>query len=947
MNRRQLLLASLGLSLSAHAQEPPQVVPVPRNLTPEQQRRWEAFQLLNRPLGQHLKALPEAQQPRNGLWLIVGSQLPPRRVTEFYQGKSQGMSEEQLRTSLDVTTLEGITRTFGRRRVRFGRVVALVPETMTVLHADPRLGESVPLGELISTDPLTALLATLSDPQFDQLVSRGLGFGDLSPDQASLLKKALPKPFKVAPVSASEGTIDYREFQAASTPEQRQALQDRAKAQRDAYEKQLRTVPERELVSGLRLRVFQSRHYTFGVPGQQGFGVAITPTSEKSPEGFRLENDGREFGMPNEASPLTRFLRSELPNQPKPSELALSVPALSRSVRLSAPKTVAELVGQLAQATGLELFCSPRLAGQGVLLLGESDLSVPARELFSALSLAVCGTWRRVGSGYVLTYSTEGYAPLRARQAQIVKRWEARAKAAGKSNTKRLKKRSWTTALPFVPGDPSALPAELLGKSKLPFSELPTALRQAIRADLERSATPREPLPGLAEQNELQNDHLPYAKVLSSLKDSSSVGLDANLQFGVELAGVGVMRLGQWRWLDSDSEPAPPTSETPIPPVQLIPIPEAFRGVLAATDRPAEAAVLVQRTKALGFNALLLAATPQGAPYFTLGDPTKVLSAAIAEGKKQGVAVWAVVDVLSWRRDRLQPKPAPLPPGIVEDRGLFGETNSEGVLAGISRRNEEPGWVQDYLKRLLGNDGFVSPFAPAVAAHLKSLVTALARLPDLAGIAFQRSAPPGYQDMDYYAGIDYLELGYLPEARQLRLRAGLGDPLDETNNRMENLYFSVGNRYENLKLDVPEFAPTPLGVDTWQKARAKATVELLQGLFQSVRRTAPELPLLLRERKFDLTFEPWVEAGRLNEMKNLDASADAMGQRASEKTVVVARVSPSALRDWRKLKAEIESERSQHGRGKSKSLVLDLLTENPAVDCRAALESIAPYLSAS
>lgn len=943
MKRRELLLGTLGLSLSAHAQESPPL-PTPRNLTPEQQRQLEQYQRLNRSLEQSITSLPESQLPRNGLWLIVNSGAVPASVARFNRGDSPNTTPQALLSSLDTSTLEGVTRAFGRRRVRFGRLVALVPETMTVLHTNPKLGESVPLGELISTDPLTALLATLSDPQFDQLVSRGLGFRDLSPDQASLLKKALPKPFKVAPANVSPGTIEFQEFQAATTPEQRKALQERSKAAQEAYEKQTKTLSERELLSGLRLRVFQSRHYTFGVPGQQGFGVAITPASEKPQEGWKLEGDGMEFAVPNETSPLTAYLKSELPNQLKPSELPLSAPALRRSIRLDSPKTVGELVVQLGQATGLELYCAPRLAVQKLTLLGETDLSVPVQELTQALALSVCGTWRRVGTGYVLTYDRTGFATLHAQQARIVKRWEARAKAASKSNTKRLKKRSWTTTLPFVPGDPSALPQEFLGKSKLPFSELPAPLRQAIRADLERSATPREPLPGLPPDPNEQNQHLPYSKVLSGLKDDSSVGLDTNLQFGVELEGLGVMRLGQWRWLDDDGEP-PATVEAPVPPVQPIPIPEAFRGILAATDRVSEAVALVQKTKAMGFNALLLAATPQGAPYFTSGDPTKVLVAAIVEGKKQGVAVWAAVDVLCWRRDRLQPKPAPLPPGVTEDLGLFGETNSAGVLSSLATRTEEPAWFHDYMKRRMGNDGFVSPFVPEVKSHLKTLVAALARTPGLAGIAFQRSAPPGYQDLDYYPGVDFLELGYLLEPRLQRLRAGLEDPLDESNSRgQEGLYFSVGNRYENLKLTVPEFTAVATGTSTWQKARTKAATELLTELFQSARHTAPDLPLLMRERKFDLTFEPWTEAGRLHEMQSTDASADAMGQKASEKTVLVASVSPGALRDWRKLRGEIESERRQNGRGKSKSLILDLLTENPSVDCPTALETIAPYV---
>jgi hypothetical protein len=949
MNRRQLLLATLGLPLAAARAQQEAGAPA-STTTPEQEKflqRLFVGGFLN-----GLGELPESQRPMRGFWLLVEpNALPQGKMTPESEARMQAMQVVVQRLTM-APSLDDFALVFDLQKTRVGSIHAFVPRVMPLLNADKRLGKELPLAELAKANPLTVLLGTLSDGQFKQLIGDGLSFTDLDASQASLLRVALPETLTAEP---TKGQPDYKLYK--TDPQAYQTAQK-------AFEARRKTYSEQEIHRDLRLRTFLHTSYSFDSPEPGDSGLMLRPT-ENGQEwvGKEWQLEGGIYSLHfQQGQNLADFLLQSVPAKLRRGELAWSREALGAGVALVGVKTVREVVERVAAATQLSLFVDPRFARRAVKIVADANQPALARDIVRALALALSGVWRRVGNAFVLTHDLTGRADLFAVQKEIVSVWARRLTEAAAQSGARLDQLDWLKTIPFAPGDLSASTHDLLQKSRVPggvtWSELPNRLKVAFEVQFDTYSGPPERM-----ENESAEDadrrmgsfHRLAQRVRSGLKDTSPVGLSAELQFAIEMPGTGPMALGEARRIpDQRWFARPPESPKTIIAVDPVKLNEPARALLVRADSPEEARNAVATAAQLGFNIVYLNVFHNGRPAFETealksrtAEAKKTLAAAIAAGKEQKIAVWAALDLLRWRSDLASKSPEPMPDGFSEDLSLLNETGSQTVKRRLAEDSFEDRWSgENFYKYNPGGHGWVSPMNQNVRKTLIQLVTDLAKTEGLSGIAFQRTAMSGYIPLDYYYNLDNIEFGYGLDHRQAFLKTGGGDPVDIGNLRYLGMGFSAGGDYINFEVKLPGFdeesGTSPI-VKNWQDFRATASRTLMHEIFAAVRIQAPSLPLTLRERTMERNFEPWTEATKLTELTDLSSSADALGKLVGPKSLVVVSLYDGLRQNGPRVLESIKETRKETGRGKATGIVLEL----EGSDTISILKSISGHFSAT
>ena len=330
-----------------------------------------------------------------------------------------------------VQTPETLAGRYGQTLQVFSHVLALAPPTMTVLNTDPALA-ALPLGQLAGQHPETYLLGSLSPAQLKQARSAGLAYADMTPDQQSLIHALLPEPLEIVPTAASQ-------------PGDRMD-----KAQRAAFDAQIKKVSGNDLFGSLRFHAYLTADFYVHAP--VGYGIGDTQDLTPSTGAYKLPFSG--YGnMDSRGKSTETILKADVPNTPKPSDILWNRRDLERTVSLSGLTTVDSLVQRLGSAAHLELYADPHYADLPVLARGDLKERQPAGDVMQALALCVCGTWRQVGPAYVLTDDVQGLGTRQAFLAEIGQIWSNRLSVAGKEAGKQLQSLDWLHTLSFVPGD--------------------------------------------------------------------------------------------------------------------------------------------------------------------------------------------------------------------------------------------------------------------------------------------------------------------------------------------------------------------------------------------------------------------------------------------------------------------------------------------------------------
>lgn len=286
----------------------------------------------------------------------------------------------------------------------------------------------------------------------------------------------------------------------------------------------------------------------------------------------------------------------------KPSELDFASPALDKTVPLAGADTVREVVRRVATATGYELYCDPRYATRRVYLRGES---ARAGDILKAVCWGTAGTFRRVGTAYVLT---EDLTPLAIRLGKI-QDWRTGAQARLDALRVSTDRERAEYQQKYIDWSNTRLTLTSRPGERVPLSQLPENLRREIQGQMDQWTKTPNGDPNRAPLNQAVIHYTPRME----------------LELLVPMVGSVPVPWGSRPLFPSEEQE--PTA---------LPVPKALpaRTLAATLTSLREAPRLAKEAKAAGFTALWVQVEP---------DQQALLAAAIAAGKTEGLAVHALV----------------------------------------------------------------------------------------------------------------------------------------------------------------------------------------------------------------------------------------------------------------------------------------------------------------
>ena len=167
-----------------------------------------------------------------------------------------------------------------------------------------------------------------------------------------------------------------------------------------------------------RVRLRVERTVEIGVYFQDGsMSFWGTDRYHGAPNTVTYRRDDADDMVPTGAYGVT--VRKVVPNLSKPSDLDLRGAAFDADISIPGKTTVGEILRAAGRKAGVEIVPDFRVADRNVAFYGDR---AAARDLFAAVALSVEGTYRRVGSAYVLTSDLAGMGTRKLRLAE----WEAR-----------------------------------------------------------------------------------------------------------------------------------------------------------------------------------------------------------------------------------------------------------------------------------------------------------------------------------------------------------------------------------------------------------------------------------------------------------------------------------------------------------------------------------------
>lgn len=735
-------------------------------------------------------ALAAVKPPAGGLVLSVGAAQCPLPPGEALPSRD--------------ASLQAVAGAFRRTVRTFGAVTSVAPLTMTLLNTRPvnaNIYDGMP-----PQDAMKFLAASLTQGQWQQLKSdQGLGLSDMVSDtQSSLFKAILPQKLQVAP-------------------------QAPAGAGAGSAEPPLGTRDLTALLPQVRLRL--RRRVNLMVPqiGDSSFLFAEQHSDTGRETRYRLVSDN--YFSPK-ASLYGVPVKAEVANVPKQGDLDLDNPALRVAVPLTGIKTVGALLARVGSLSGLELYADRRWEGRALTVLGTPP-PAPTADVLRSLAFCLTGTYRRVGPAFVLTDDVLGVGSRRA----VLSEFEATASA--------LRQKALYAAGDALAG------AEAL--TDLP----PTADSMTYSAAQKKEAERFYAQSGFSSANQTLDQLTPVQKAAVEATpaytdpDGTAHTPDLSGQFIVQEVPYlellvpaldGPVDASLSRTLYALFQPTPPAPDAPTPPSSAssggaLPVPMATlikpipsRAVLASLHTAAEVQDLVAVIKKLGLNQLWLPVVPT--------SDLALLSQAVRSTKGRGIAVYAVVDLLT--------RPQSTSADAV-DLTLLGRTSAQAQAARAEREALAGPSPFKPAVSLPAVDGVaVSPFSAAVGRDLLALTHTLVTMPDVAGIVWRATAMPGYDEgLRTTPDGDFLSLGYTPPARLAFLRREHVDPLDlfpaETLGHADTSLPGFDNAALENNLEMK-----------WNQFRFDADRSLLAALFRQVAMggaTSASKPLLLVQQR--------------------------------------------------------------------------------------------------
>lgn len=314
---------------------------------------------------------------------------------------------------------------FARQQVKVGQLTAVVPTEMVVI--DDSFRQTGSLTDGLPMDAKVLYLLTLLDKtQWKAVVGKGIGLSDLQGEPRAVFESLLPKKLK------------WRVDRVIKNGEELEPVK-----KGDLTEKE---------ILGMKLRVAMDLRFEPNLlENADAYTVRETDDYLGKPGDLRLS---REWWDDEDSESFGINVRQTMPNAAKPSQLAYADAAFEPEVRLAGLKTVKDALAAIGRATGREIYADVRVADLPLTLAGET---AAARDLLKALALAVTGTYRQVGSAYVLTSDLMGAGPRKLRFALW---WEELANRTHDFRTEwkrkigdRVDQANFDAGSPFVPNE--------------------------------------------------------------------------------------------------------------------------------------------------------------------------------------------------------------------------------------------------------------------------------------------------------------------------------------------------------------------------------------------------------------------------------------------------------------------------------------------------------------
>jgi len=601
-----------------------------------------------------------------------------------------------------------------RKLVPFGGVTAVVPTTMWTINSrftdSPNLYDGLP-----ETSKVLYLLTLLTEAQWNKITDEGLTLADCRGEQIPVMQSIIPNPLVV-----QTGRIEAAN--SISFPDK-----DAVKTFTDDERNQV------------KLQVSKHLELTVYIANNGGYSGASIRDSRKKGDSMAYikEDDKSEYGQ---------HVLTESTNTPKRSDLAYNNPRFATKVPLHSGESIKDLFARLAVATGVELYADPHYTHMQVF---ERGPDASAKDILQAVTLGIAGTFRRLGSAYILTCDLEGVA---AHQARIAA-WEDDLE-----KIVRDRESLWRGVIAKGNG---------MGKMRIAdpafqkFNAAEIANMAANDKGDQTSASIDPATAGDAVRLELSDYHggLNIDKNKVSIFTSAQYTFilpDGSKPWNIRWLGqTNMFKPDQYMWQPKKVGPV----DLPIAP------PANLRAVVLQAGSDEEALDDVARVHKLGI----------GEVWIDAKSPS-VLSTAVEAGKPLGVKVCAAIR--PWVADRGDTTKDP-------DRttaGDYGKSLQEKELAYRAFQNF---WLD--IQGFMPNARLqFSPMDPALSAHWSHL-TAFAAVKGLSGVELLDAYPIGYANDNSYTSGDYfyspavdnfLSYGYSTCQRLAYFQATQIDPLD-------------------------------------------------------------------------------------------------------------------------------------------------------------------------
>ncbi len=647
------------------------------------------------------------------LLLAAGSLSQAQTLADYLKANpvegSLSVSPETTRSSGPTNTLSG----FGRKIVKFGNVAAIVPIDMLVfddsLTQPPNLYDGLP-----NEAKVLYLLSTLNQEQVAKASERGLGLNDLKGEQRDVFMSFLPQ------------TLDWTRLR-------RRPRSTIWSAENGSF--------DRKEVLAMRLRVERRLMLTLATANNQSISYHTVDGESDAADERLIRRDNAET-LENADNSFGVKFRQLVPNAAKKGQL--DTRSLNAMVSLPTSLTTGEALTRIGAATGREIIADLRVRDRKLLFTGGQ---ARAGDLLDAMALAVGGTYRRVGSAYLLAADVTG---LGARKLRLSV-WEKELKLALQERITVWRKTVISSGLlqatkfdnsrGLAPSD--SMVAEMATRTGwqrgdwVRASDLPTELRAFVQSINSRLGGTK------VDPDKVQADWDLGYRLIS----------DNGEKFPIENVTLG----RRAEFLNGPIVPPPPDSH--------------LTGKLTLDPASGRALSLRIRTKAEALTGVALAKKYGYAELWVQTNQPALLSAAIDTGFPIRLIV------APWQSE----------PGDLPDLTILGDTSAAAAKRVARSESAVSGAMRDHPYQSVDTDPIdhLSPFDSRWPTR-RTLLTSLAHTPGLKGVILVDTEPHGYEaeGMDDWQNnfrrelTELVALGYNETARLAFLRKTGIDPID-------------------------------------------------------------------------------------------------------------------------------------------------------------------------